>query len=194
MTTEEKLVHFQEDALLTARARSAKELDAYSENLNNLYAEHVKTARQQAASQLHLAKEALLREHNRQLSKKQLETRRNLTLTRDAITEELFARVNDMINTYKKDAAYLDALQKSIDEAKNISRDEELVIFIDKSDEALLPELTSRCGLSIRIAEDNIVGGITALIPKKNILIDLSFAYKLREARENLQLGGERNV
>lgn len=194
MTTEEKLVHFQEDALLTARARSAKELDAYSENLNNLYAEHVKTARQQAASQLHLAKEALLREHNRQLSKKQLETRRNLTLTRDAITEELFARVNDMINTYKKDAAYLDALQKSIDEAKNLSRDEELVIFIDKSDEALLPELTSRCGLSIRIAEDNIVGGITALIPKKNILIDLSFAYKLREARENLQLGGERNV
>lgn len=194
MTTEEKLVHFQEDALLTARARSAKELDAYSENLNNLYAEHVKTARLQAENHLRLTKETLLREHNRQLSKKQLETKRHLTLTKDAITEELFTRVDDMIKTYKKNAAYLDALQKSIDEAKATAANEELVIYLDKSDEALLPELIKRSGLNIQITTDNIVGGIMALIPKKNILIDLSFASRLKEARDNLQLGGERNV
>lgn len=194
MTTEEKLVHFQEDALLTARARSARELDAYSENLNTLYAEHVKNARQQAEAQLRLAKESLLREHNRQLSKKQLETRRNLTLTKDAITEELFARVDNMIKEYKKDASYLDALLKSIDEAKNTALNEELVIYIDKSDEALLSELAKRSGLSVRLAKDNIVGGIMAVIPQKNILIDLSFASRLKEAKENLQLGGEGNV
>lgn len=178
----------------TARAQSARELDAYSENLNTLYKEHCKTARQQAEGQLCLAKEALHREHNRQLSKKQLETRRHLTLTRDAITEELFARVHDMIMTYKKNAAYVDALLKSIDEAKNTAMNEELVIYIDKSDEALLPQLTSRSGLSVQISEDNIVGGITALIPQKRILIDLSFASRLKDARDNLQLGGEINV
>jgi vacuolar-type H+-ATPase subunit E/Vma4 len=38
------------------------------------------------------------------------------------------------------------------------------------------------------------VGGILAIIPDKNILIDLSFATRLKEARENLQLGGEGHV
>lgn len=194
MTTEEKLVHFQEDALLTAREKSTAELDAYAAALNRLYDEHVKNAKLQAEGQRRLAREALLREHNRQLSRKQLETRRHLTLTRDAITESLFTRVFDMLETYKKDPTYPDALEESIREAKRTAGNDELVIYIDKSDEALIPELEKRSGLSVRISKDNIIGGVRALIPEKSILIDLSFASRLREARENLQLGGEENA
>jgi vacuolar-type H+-ATPase subunit E/Vma4 len=194
LTTEEKLIHFQEDAMMTAREKSGKELDAYSENLNNLYEEHCKTAEAQATHQLRLAKEALYREHNRQLSKKQLETRRNLSLTKESVTEELFARVNEMIKTYKEGPAYVDALLKSIREAKATAKGQELSIYIDKSDAALAEKLSSRSGLSVQIAPDSIVGGILAIIPDKNILIDLSFATRLKEARENLQLGGEGHV
>ncbi len=193
MTTEEKLLHFQEDALTTARAQSAKELDSFSENLNSIYDNHVKTARAQAYSQLTLAKETFKREHNRELSKKQLETRRNLTLTKDAVAEKIFSRVDEMIDAYKNTHDYPEDLLASINEAKKTAGKQELIIYIDESDEGLKEELMHRSGLPIHIAEDNIIGGIVALIPKKNILIDMSFDAKLKEARENLQLGGEVN-
>ncbi len=194
MTTAEKLVHFQEDAMMTARAESAKELDAYSENLNRIYTEHVKAARLQAQSHLRLAKESLRREHNRQLSRRQLETRRKLTMTMDEIIEDLFSRVRNMINTFKKEDAYLESLLENIQEAKKAAKGQELVIYIDKSDEKLLAQLTERTGLSILVSEEELVGGITALIPQKNMLIDLSYSSKIKEAKENLQLGGEEHV
>jgi vacuolar-type H+-ATPase subunit E/Vma4 len=194
LTTEEKLIHFQEDAMMNARAQSTRELDAYSENLNRLYEDHCKAAKDQAASQLRLAKEARHREHNRELSKKQLETRRRLTLTTDRIYEDLFARVGEMLEAYKKTPAYKAALLKDIAKAREAFLDQPLTIFIDKSDEHLLDALSQESGLSVRLAEESIVGGILALVTDKNILMDLSFASRLKEARTHLQLGGEGHV
>lgn len=193
MTTEEKLLHFQEDALTTARSQSAKELDAFTENLKSIYDAHVKTARAQAYSQLALAKETFKREHNRELSKKQLETRRNLTLTKEAIAEKIFSRVDEMIDGYKSTPAYQEDLLASIKEAKATAGKNEVIIYIDKSDEGLKEVLMLSSGLPIEIAEDPIVGGIIAIVPKKNILIDLSYDSRLKESRQNLQLGGEKN-
>ncbi len=194
MTTAEKLVHFQEDAMLTARARSEEELNAYSETLNRMYTEHVKTARLQAQSRLRLAKETLRREHNRQLSKRQLETKRKLLATMDEITEHLFSMVCEMIRAFKKEDEYLNSLLELINTAKEIAKGQDLVIYIDRSDKNLLSALSERSGLSINISDENMVGGIRALVIRRNMLIDLSYASKIREAKENLQLGGEKNA
>ena len=191
MTTEEKLIHFQEDAMLTARKQSSTELDAFTKNLDRLYEEHCQSAKLSADNQLKLSKEALHREHNRQLSKKQLETKRRLALTRDAHTEALYNLVLEMISEYKKTPKYLEALVKNVEEAKKTAGSESLIVFIDKTDEALLEALSKKTGVPVDLSKEDILGGIEAVMPDRKILIDMSFSQKLLETKNNLKLGGE---
>ena len=57
-------------------------------------------------------------------------------------------------------------------------------IFISPSDQERQAVLEEKSGCRVEIAEDEFSGGMRAVIPAKNVLIDESFAERMKHAGE----------
>ena len=84
----------------------------------------------------------------------------------------------------------MDFLVKRIQEALDFAEDDVITIYIDPSDEALLPALTEHFGFTPILSRDSWMGGMRAVIRSKNILIDNSFATLLHDAKEEFVFTG----
>ncbi|MCR5742508.1 MAG: hypothetical protein K6F92_02105 [Lachnospiraceae bacterium] len=190
MTVNEKLYHFKEEATLEASQEGAALLSAHQKNLETEYKNHCRSEKHQSDMQIRLAKENLRREHNKRVSKAALDAKRTLTTTRMEIEDKLFSNISNMIGQFKKKSAYFDSLLSLISDAKRQAGTNNILVMIDESDKELLNALASESGVKVIISDENIVGGILATIPGCNLLIDSSYAQKLRDVRANLKLGG----
>jgi vacuolar-type H+-ATPase subunit E/Vma4 len=85
------------------------------------------------------------------------------------------------MKTYDK----IDLLSKQIMEANVFARGEEIIIYINPSDESLKASLESKTGFTLTISATDFIGGTKAVIKTKNILIDNSFLTKLTEAKDD---------
>ena len=81
-------------------------------------------------------------------------------------------------------------LTKKIQEALDFAEDDVITIYIDPSDEALLPALTKHFGFTPVLSKESWMGGMRAVIRSKNILIDNSFATLLHDAKEEFIFTG----
>ena len=79
MTTEEKLQHFYEVSMESAREESEKALEEYRAALSQMLAEHKEDKQKNAANQLKLETENAKREINKALSAEQLHIKRRLS-------------------------------------------------------------------------------------------------------------------
>ena len=64
---------------------------------------------------------------------------------------------------------------------------EDLVLYMDPADEALIRQLSVRLGVEIMENAASFMGGVQAMLPERNLFIDHSFAAKLAEAREGFR-------
>ena len=78
MTTEEKLQHFYEVSMESARDESEKALEEYRAALSQMLAEHKEDNQKNAGNQLKLETENAKRELNKALSAEQLHIKRRL--------------------------------------------------------------------------------------------------------------------
>ena len=72
MTTEEKLEHFQQYCMESARVRSARMLDEYTQALEKSFSEHQEDARRRADMEVQAEKEKIQKETNKKLSIEQI--------------------------------------------------------------------------------------------------------------------------
>ena len=71
---------------------------------------------------------------------------------------------------------------------------EKMIIYIDPADQALLMNLEMEAGTTLTVSEYSFGGGTRAVLPDRNVLIDDSFATKVKETMENFSFtGGEFN-
>lgn len=190
MTTEEKLQHFY-DASIESAAREAQHLQKeHQEALDQLFQEHKETKERQARSQLQAESDKLKREINKAVSAKQLEYRRAYSAKTEEIKESLFQEVEKRLMHFKTTPEYLDYLCRRIQEALDFAEEDEMVIYIDPSDEHLLPALKEHFNFAPTLSRESWMGGMRAVIRSKNILIDNSFATLLHEAREEFIFTG----
>lgn len=190
MTTEEKLQHFY-NASIESAAKDAEQLKSeHQEALDKIFQEHKETKERQAKAQLQAESDNLKREINKTVSARQLEYRRILSSRKEEIKKKIFQEVEEKLTRFKASPDYTEYLCIRIHEALEFAGEDEMVIYIDPSDEALLPVLTERLGFAPTLSRETWLGGMRAVIRSKNILIDNSFATLLHDAKEEFIFTG----
>lgn len=176
MTTEEKLEHFYDVSVESAKAEAAKEIEEYKEALSRLFEERKASKLRQADSELKAEAENAKRQINKALSAEQLHIKRRLAKKINELRDELFVEVQNLLEEFTGTPAYIEYLCEKIREALAFADGDEIAIYISPNDVELKSSLAAHTGHTVQISNESFFGGLKAEIPSKNILIDNSFS------------------
>ena len=190
MTIEEKLTHFYDTSTEEARRQAEKEVQEHKESLDAAMEEHKKMALENAASSRKAEIANARREINKALSAEQLNIRRDWTARQSRLKEKLFSEVREQILKFMESSCYEEYLCSKIEEAVCFAEHDEIQIYLSREDEPRLKSLTIKTGFPLRLSGDSFIGGIKAVIPEKNILIDNSFEEGYNTAYRDFKFNG----
>lgn len=190
MTIEEKLQHFYDTSVEEAYQEASQAIEAHQKNLDEMLSEHKKSRKQSAEAEVKAEAENARREVNKALSAEQLTIKRNWTKKQNELKEALFLEVKELLENFMKTAEYDDYLYKKINEARTFAGKDQLHIYLTPSDAAKLETLSSQTGFPLEVSEDPFMGGIRAVIPEKNILIDNSFLETFQTMKKEFKFDG----
>ena len=197
MTLDEKLTNFTEYCVLAAKKKSEELILQQQAALDKDFEAYTVKSQEIADTQIKIEKENLEKKLNKELSNEQLHSKQLIGEARTELTDKLFVELSDKISNFINTKEYMELISSQIEYALKFTDGDELIIYVDSTDESRLHELCARHQTDcIKISEHSFMGGTKALLPKKNILIDNSFAKKLETAklRFMFDLGGEEDV
>ena len=122
---------------------------------------------------------------NKELSREQIQIKRDMAKKQDSLKEQLFQEVQELLEKYMASPDYKKLLLKQIKAASSFAGTDAIIIYINPSDADKLPELEQSAKIPLTISQASFIGGIRAVIESKNILIDNSFETQLKEAKES---------
>ena len=73
---------------------------------------------------------------------------------------------------------------------KSPAGEDEVEISLSLEDAALLPTISQHTGITPLLSETSFLGGIRAVIPKKNILIDYTLLTSFQNEKESFNFDG----
>ena len=190
MTIDEKLQHFYEVSLDEAREDAAQAIQEHKEHLARTLEDHKQTSRQNAEAEIKAETGHVRREVNKALSAEQITLRRDLSRKQEELKETLFAEVKTKVQQFITTAEYDEYLCRRINEAVKFAGDDEIQIYLSKEDEPRLKSLTVKTGFPLKLSDESFIGGIKAIIPEKNILIDNSFEEGYQAAYREFKFDG----
>lgn len=164
--------------------KSDKLLSQYKQSLDEEFERYKESAMQESKylkkSKINSTKQQL----RKSLAKEQMEIKRKITNKQNLIKTEIFAAVTEKLDAYRKTPDYAKSLEKQILGIKAKYAAPDMIVYISAEDEALIDEIKSATGADIAVSEVPFIGGIKAVMPSQNMLIDLSYKTKLMEAEE----------
>ena len=190
MTTEEKLQHFYEVSMDTAREEATKVLDEYKAALETEMERHKQEKQAASESQFKIDSDNAAREINKALSAEHLHIKRKLSKKQQKLKESIFAEVEELLDDFSKKPEYTDWLEDKIKPSLEIAENDSVQIYLTAKDSAKAEELTKRTGITPLISETDFLGGIRAVIPEKNILIDNTFLTAFENEKERFNFDG----
>ena len=190
MTTEEKLQHFYEVSMDTAREEATKVLDEYKAALETEMERHKQEKQAASESQFKIDSDNAAREINKALSAEHLHIKRKLSKKQQTLKESIFAEVEELLDDFSKKPEYTDWLENKIKQSLEIAENDSVQIYLTAKDSAKAEELTKRTGITPLISETDFLGGIRAVIPEKNILIDNTFLTAFENEKERFNFDG----
>ena len=190
MTTEEKLQHFYEVSMDTAREEATKVLDEYKAALETEMERHKQEKQAASESQFKIDSDNAAREINKALSAEHLHIKRKLSKKQQKLKESIFAEVEELLDDFSKKPEYTDWLEDKIKQSLEIAENDSVQIYLTAKDSAKAEELTKRTGITPLISETDFLGGIRAVIPEKNILIDNKFLTAFENEKERFNFDG----
>lgn len=190
MTIEEKLTHFYDTSVEEARRQAEKDVQDHKDSLDAALEEHKKMALENAASSRKAEIANAQREINKALSAEQLNIRRDWTTRQSRLKEKLFSEVREQILKFMESSRYEEYLCNKIEEAVCFAEHDEIQIYLSREDEPRLKSLTIKTGFPLKLSKDSFIGGIKAVIPEKNILIDNSFEEGYNAAYRDFKFNG----
>ena len=141
------------------------------EKLTHFYDTSVEEARRQAEKEVQEHKESLdaaMEEHKKM-----------------ALENAASSRKAEIANARREEY-----LCSKIEEAVCFAEHDEIQIYLSREDEPRLKSLTIKTGFPLRLSGDSFIGGIKAVIPEKNILIDNSFEEGYNTAYRDFKFNG----
>lgn len=190
MTTEEKLKHFYAVSMDSAREEARKALSEYRENLEKEFQEHKALKQEAAQHQFKIESENAARQINKALSTEHLHIKREISKKQQELREKLFGEVREMLEAFTRTEAYVQWNADQIREALKIAGTDQVQIYLTPSDEPLLERLSKETGAALLISDTPFLGGIRAVIPGKNILIDNTLLTLFEAEKENFNFDG----
>lgn len=190
MTTEEKLKHFSEVSMETAREEAQRAITEYKAVLEDEMEQHKKEKQAASENQFRIEAENAAREINKALSAEQLHIKRKLSRKQQELREVLFSEIQEQLRAFTKTEGYADWLETKVKKALEIAGEDEIQISLSPEDADLIPEIEKRTGMRPLLAEDSFLGGIRAVIPQKNILIDDTLLTSFQNEKENFNYDG----
>ncbi len=190
MTTEEKLKHFYAVSMDSAREEARKALSEYRENLEKEFQEHKALKQEAAQHQFKIESENAARQINKALSAEHLHIKREISKKQQELREKLFGEVREMLEAFTRTEAYVQWNADQIREALKIAGTDQVQIYLTPSDGPLLERLSKETGAALLISDTPFVGGIRAVIPGKNILIDNTLLTLFEAEKENFNFDG----
>lgn len=184
MTTEEKLKHFSTITVENVHTDMLNTTNEYKATVDKLYEEHVKQATEQCELEEKIAVDGLKRKASTEFSAEHSHIKRKITRKQNELKDKLYQEVTQLLQDYRKSPAYTELLLNQIKEALLVAGDDTINIYIDPEDNHLFENLCSQSNFQLTLSESSFMGGIKAVIPSRNILIDNSFASKLAESKE----------
>lgn len=184
MEINEKLDIFYR-ATIQAAGEQSEELIAQQEQIyrDNLAAYEQKKADEQQ-TRVRIAEEKVRKEFNRAASERMMELKRSYHEKQEEKKAELFRLVEQQLAEFRQTKEYERLLEKKMKEAMELADGTSLTVFLDPEDVALKERLERETGCALSISEQPFGGGIQAVIPAKNVLLDESFSEKLARERE----------
>lgn len=194
MTTEEKLQSFYESSTEEAARQAEAMLSDHKAALNQIFEEHQSDMRRKAELQIQTETDKLKKSANKELSKAQLDIKRELGEEQERLKDTLFAEVSDLLANFMETEEYNRLLSKQINDALAFAKTDKIIIYIDPVDEQKRQSLEYATKASLTISEYSFQGGTRAVIPSRKILIDNSFETKLALAKHDFKFKyGEEN-
>lgn len=190
MTIEEKLQHFYDSSVEEAYQEAAQMIEEHKKNLNEMLSEHKRSRRQSAEAEVKAESENARREVNKALSAQQLMIKRNWTKKQNELKDKLFAEVQNLLEDFVRTPEYDSYLCRKIKDAQDFAGEDELHIYLTPSDSSRLESISQKTGAALRLADEEFIGGIRAIIPGKNILIDNSFREAFLACKKEFKFDG----
>lgn len=190
MTTEEKLQHFYEVSIESAKEEAARAIAQYRESLEEELEKHKREKQAASENQFKIASENAAREINKALSSEHLHIKRRLSRKHQELEEKLFEEVEEMLRVFLTSPEYADWLEDKVKRALKAAEGDQIEFYLSAGDEALAEEIKKRTGIQPRISQTSFLGGIRAVIPEKNILIDYTLLTLLETEKENFNFDG----
>lgn len=188
MTLDEKLDNFYQSAIDDATAQSIKILDSFIESQKTMAEEKKEALTKQAELRLRTESENLIREKNKQISNESINIKREISQKTKEKIDSIFIDVEQKLIDYMKTPAYQNFIVNKIKEAITFANGDELIIYINPSDENLKSSIESLVNTEVTVSNTDFFGGIRCVIPDRHILIDNSFMSKLKEEKANFKL------
>ncbi len=190
MNLDNKLKYFYAITVAEAQKQSAADVEEHKNRLKALQAQRETACRNASAEELQAARINLSAEINQNLSAEQMTLRQSWSRKVTELREMLFTEVKTKLKEFMASPAYQEYLVQKIREAEKYAGNDELVIWLSREDEGRLSDLQKQTRAKVQVSQDSFLGGIKAVIPSRNLLINDSFLDALQSEKESFQFDG----
>ncbi len=169
MTTEEKLRHFYEVSIESAKEEAADEPFPNTGILWKGNWKNIKKKKKAASeNQFKIESESAAREINKALSSEHLHIKRRLSKKHQELEEKLFQEVEDMLKAFLSGPEYADWLEDKVKRALKNAEGDQVEIYLSSGDEGFWQKNWKNVlGIRPQISQDSFLGGDPGSDPGK---------------------------
>lgn len=190
MDLEDKFAYFETQVNQQAQDVIDEQVNQYRATLQKDYDEFVKNTNQEFDAKFVNAKKDMRKELNKNISQSQIHLQRDLYLQEEKLKKTLFAEFNDAIQNYMQTDEYRNQLVVMINNLKDSAEKnrEELVVYINHSDQGMLETLFEKTNANIQISDREFLGGVRGVLKDRQVLIDYSFSTLLANVEDSFTI------
>lgn len=190
MDLEDKFAYFETQVNQQAQDIIDEQVNQYRATLQKDYDEFVKNTNQEFDAKFVNAKKNMRKELNKNISQSQIHLQRDLYLQEEKLKKTLFADFNGAIQNYMQTDEYRNQLVVMINNLKDYAEKnrEELVVYINHSDQGMLETLFEETNANIQISDREFLGGVRGVLKDRQVLIDYSFSTLLANVEDSFTI------
>lgn len=190
LTIDEKIAHIQSVVMEEARGQGNEIIKQHKDALEEIFQTHQEEAIRQSKMRMKAETTAGRRKLNIAASKRQVAFRRERSKVQNALKDQLFEEVKELLFEYMRTEEYKEYLITHIQKAVRFAGGQSIVIYINPTDLDKKDYLEDYTGMRITISKEDFMGGIRVVLPEKNILMDYSFQGGLEKEYEEFTFKG----
>ena len=186
LTNEEKITHIRTAAMEEARAEANAIVKQHEDALRSVFEQHQIEARRQSETRVRAESVTAKQQLNMAMSKAQLELKREMGKTQTELKTELFEEVQLKLLAFMRTEVLIRYIEKAAQFASGMA----MTIYINPSDADKKTYLEERTGMTLTISKVDFIGGVRAVVPEKNVLVDYAFKGALENEYQKFQFRG----